>query len=140
MPTRENEISQGPIVAKSRGKKSRRDELLDELLKEYGGSAGVTGPEGLLKDMTRAVINRAMGAELVLRRVQSALAPTFHVLRPYLRCCSSHLVLLGRTSLPLGEPTLSDAVCRTGTKERRSGTRSIVFQRPGSNRSHCGTA
>ena len=34
------------------------------MLKEYGGSAGVTGPEGLLKDMTRAVINRAMDAEL----------------------------------------------------------------------------
>lgn len=51
-------------MAKSRRKKSRRDELLDELLKEYGGPSGVTGPDGLLKDMTRAVINRAMGAEL----------------------------------------------------------------------------
>jgi len=42
----------------------RRDELLDELLKEYGGPSGVTGPNGLLKDMTRAVVQRAMGAEL----------------------------------------------------------------------------
>jgi putative transposase len=64
MPTVENEVSQESIVAKSRRKKTRQDELLDELLKEYGGSAGVTGPEGLLKDLTRKVINRAMGAEL----------------------------------------------------------------------------
>src|SRR5690349_18478301 len=63
MPTVEKEVSEAPIVS-PRGKKSRRDELLDELLKEYGGSAGVTGPEGLLRDMTRAVINSAMGAEL----------------------------------------------------------------------------
>jgi putative transposase len=64
MPGTENEVSQDSIVSKSRRKKTRRDELLDELLKEYGGSAGVTGPDGLLKEMTRAVINRAMGAEL----------------------------------------------------------------------------
>ena len=63
MPTPENAVSDDPIVS-LRGTKSRRDELLDELLKEYGGSSGVTGPDGLLKDMTRAVINRAMGAEL----------------------------------------------------------------------------
>jgi putative transposase len=51
-------------MAKSRKARSRRDELLDELLKEYGGSAGVTGPDGLLKHLTRAVVNRAMDAEL----------------------------------------------------------------------------
>jgi putative transposase len=64
MSTPENSGLQDSIVAKGRKKISRRDELLDELLKEYGGSAGVTGPDGLLKDMTRAVIQRAMGAEL----------------------------------------------------------------------------
>jgi putative transposase len=64
MPGPENEVSPESIVAKSRSKRTRQDELLDELLKEYGGSAGVTGPEGLLKDLTRKVINRAMGAEL----------------------------------------------------------------------------
>lgn len=64
MSTSENEVSPESVVFKSRRKKSRRDELLDELLKEYGGSAGVTGPDGLLKDMTRAVINRAMNAEM----------------------------------------------------------------------------
>lgn len=57
-------VCEEPIVSKSRRTKDRRDELLDELVKEYGGSAGVTGPDGLLKDLTRAVINRAMGAEL----------------------------------------------------------------------------
>jgi putative transposase len=60
----ENEVSVDSIVARSRGKKSRSDELLDELIAEYGGSAGVTGPNGLLKDLTRRLVNRAMGAEL----------------------------------------------------------------------------
>jgi len=60
----ENEVSVDSIVARSRGKKSRSDELLDELIAEYGGSAGVKGPNGLLKDLTRRLVNRAMGAEL----------------------------------------------------------------------------
>lgn len=47
-----------------RKKKTRREELLDALLKEYGGPAGVTGPNGLLSHMTQAVVNRAMDAEL----------------------------------------------------------------------------
>ena len=51
-------------MSKGRRKKSRSDELLDELIAEYGGSAGVTGPDGLLKDLTRRLVNRAMGAEL----------------------------------------------------------------------------
>jgi len=60
----ENEVSVDSIAARSRGKKSRSDELLDELIAEYGGSAGVKGPNGLLKDLTRRLVNRAMGAEL----------------------------------------------------------------------------
>lgn len=58
------QVCDDATMARSAKKKSRRDALLDDLLKEYGGSAGVTGPEGLLKQLTRAVINRAMGAEL----------------------------------------------------------------------------
>lgn len=34
------------------------------MLREYGGSAGVTGPEGLLKELTRRLVNRAMEGEL----------------------------------------------------------------------------
>ena len=64
MRNAENEVSQDSIVSKGRRKKSRSDELLDELIAEYGGSAGVTGPDGLLKDLTRRLVNRAMGAEL----------------------------------------------------------------------------
>jgi putative transposase len=64
MPNTENEVSQDGIVSKGRRKKSRSDELLDELIAEYGGSAGVTGPDGLLKDLTRRLVNRAMGAEM----------------------------------------------------------------------------
>ena len=64
MPIGESEVSQDSIVSRGRRKKSRSDELLDELIAEYGGSAGVTGPDGLLKDLTRRLVNRAMGAEL----------------------------------------------------------------------------
>ena len=63
MPKRA-EPEQDPIEFVHRRGKSRRDQLLDELLKEYGGSAGVSGPEELLKDLTRVVVNRAMDAEL----------------------------------------------------------------------------
>ena len=63
MPKRA-EPEQDPIEFVHRRGKSRRDQLLDELLKEYGGSAGVSGPEELLKDLTRVVVIRAMDAEL----------------------------------------------------------------------------
>ena len=63
MPTAREECENAGVGKTTRGK-TRRDELLDELLREYGGPAGVTGPDGLLKELTRAVVNRAIGAEL----------------------------------------------------------------------------
>ena len=39
-------------------------EVLDELLKEYRGPKDITGPDGLLKQLTKALIERAMEAEL----------------------------------------------------------------------------
>jgi transposase-like protein len=39
-------------------------EILDELLKDYKGSDDITGPDGILKQLTKAVIKRAMQAEL----------------------------------------------------------------------------
>jgi putative transposase len=39
-------------------------EVLDELLKEYRGPDDLTGEEGLLKQLTKALVERAMGAEL----------------------------------------------------------------------------
>ncbi len=39
-------------------------ELLDELLKDYKGPEDITGPEGLLKQLTKALIERAMDAEM----------------------------------------------------------------------------
>jgi len=39
-------------------------EVLDELLKEYRGPEDITGPDGLLKQLTKALIERAMEAEL----------------------------------------------------------------------------
>jgi hypothetical protein len=42
-------------------------EVLDELLKEYRGPEDITGPEGLLKQLTKALIERAM--EAVIRHL-----------------------------------------------------------------------
>src|SRR4030065_631332 len=39
-------------------------EMLDELLKDYRGPEDLTGEEGLLKQLTKALVERAMGAEL----------------------------------------------------------------------------
>jgi putative transposase len=39
-------------------------EVLDELLKKYHGPDDLTGEEGLLKQLTKALVERAMGAEL----------------------------------------------------------------------------
>lgn len=39
-------------------------EVLDELLKGYKGPEDITGPEGLLKQLTKTVIERAMQGEL----------------------------------------------------------------------------
>jgi transposase-like protein len=39
-------------------------EVLDELLKEYKGPEDIIGPEGLLKQLTKALIERAMDAEI----------------------------------------------------------------------------
>lgn len=39
-------------------------EVLDELLKEYRGPEDIAGPDGLLKQLTKALIERAMEAEL----------------------------------------------------------------------------
>jgi putative transposase len=44
-------------------KKIRR-ELLDELLAGYSKPEDLTGPEGLLKRLTGALVERALGAEL----------------------------------------------------------------------------
>ena len=40
------------------------DELLDKLLKDFGGPENLTGEGGLLKELTAALVNRAMAAEM----------------------------------------------------------------------------
>lgn len=54
------------IIEKSEGSKKQpfRDELLDELLSDYSEPEDLVGADGLLKQLTGALINRAMGAEL----------------------------------------------------------------------------
>ena len=39
-------------------------ELLDQLLAVGGGSQGLTGPDGLLKQLTGALVSRALDGEL----------------------------------------------------------------------------
>ena len=39
-------------------------EVLDELLKDYKGPDDITGPDGLLKQLTKALVERAMEAEM----------------------------------------------------------------------------
>lgn len=39
-------------------------EVLDELMKNYKGPDDITGPEGLLKELTKALVERAMQAEM----------------------------------------------------------------------------
>lgn len=39
-------------------------ELIDQLLAAAGGGAGLTGPDGLLKKLTAALVNRALEAEM----------------------------------------------------------------------------
>ena len=41
-----------------------RKEVLDELLKDYKGPEDLTGEEGVLKQLTKALVERAMGAQL----------------------------------------------------------------------------
>src|SRR5256885_13462559 len=45
-------------------KRRIRKELLDELLADYKGPEDLTGPNGLLKQLTGALVERALGAEL----------------------------------------------------------------------------
>ena len=45
-------------------KRRIRKELLDELLADYKGPADMTGPDGLLKQLTGALVERALAAEL----------------------------------------------------------------------------
>ncbi len=41
-----------------------RKEVLDELIKEYTNSEDLLGENGLLKQLTKALLERAMNAEL----------------------------------------------------------------------------
>jgi hypothetical protein len=40
------------------------DELIDQLLAGYEGPEQITGPDGLLKQLTKRLVERAMSAEL----------------------------------------------------------------------------
>lgn len=41
-------------------------EVLDELLKDYKGPEDITGTDGLLKQLTKALVDRAMDAEMTM--------------------------------------------------------------------------
>jgi putative transposase len=52
-------------------KKPIRKELLDELLGEYSNPEDLTGPEGLLKRLTGALVERALQAEMTVSDARS---------------------------------------------------------------------
>lgn len=69
MPAETKHVTDTPDVARSRrGRKVEEGPfsgaLLDELMASYKGPDDLVGPEGLLKQLTKALVERAMGAEL----------------------------------------------------------------------------
>jgi len=44
--------------------KKKLDAAMDELLRDYRGPEDITGPDGLLKQLTKALLERTIGAEL----------------------------------------------------------------------------
>lgn len=68
MPNNEqSDNATNEAVAKRRDRSAKAifaPELLDQLLKNYSKPEDLTGPEGLLKRLTGALVERAMGAEL----------------------------------------------------------------------------
>ena len=64
--TEKNGTDQGKqSVVGCRGPQRRiRRELIDELLGEYSGPEDLLGPTGLIKELTGALVSRAMDAEL----------------------------------------------------------------------------
>jgi putative transposase len=44
--------------------KKKLDAAMDELLRDYRGPEDITGPDGLLKELTKALLERTIGAEL----------------------------------------------------------------------------
>jgi transposase-like protein len=56
-------------------KRKIRKELLDELLAGYEEPEDLTGPEGLLKQLTGALVERALGTELTEHLGYEAGAP-----------------------------------------------------------------
>lgn len=51
-------------MPRRRIEKTRADELLDELLEDYQGPEAILGQEGLLKQLTKRLVERALQAEL----------------------------------------------------------------------------
>ena len=64
MTPRPDQAQRDALMARRKKKpKSRRQELLEELIAEAGPEA-LKDPEGLLKELTRSLVNTAMDAEL----------------------------------------------------------------------------
>lgn len=59
-----DESVSGDVPAAAKQPPALRPELLEELLAAAGGPAGLTGKDGLLKQLTAALLNRALDAEM----------------------------------------------------------------------------
>jgi transposase-like protein len=51
-------------MPRRRTEKTRADELLDELLEDYQGPEAILGKDGLLKQLSKRLVERALQAEL----------------------------------------------------------------------------
>ncbi len=51
-------------MPRRRIEKTRADELLDELLEDYQGPEAILGKDGLLKQLSKRLVERALQAEL----------------------------------------------------------------------------
>ncbi len=71
-------------MPRRRIEKTRADELLDELLEDYQGPEAILGQEGLLKQLTKRLVERALSAELShhLEHEQLQVKPDLAVTEP----------------------------------------------------------
>lgn len=56
--------SEGDASSNAQGKVQFPLDVLDKLIKQAGGPSAVAGPDGLLKQLTAAILNRALEAEM----------------------------------------------------------------------------
>ena len=78
-----------------------KKELIDELLKDYQRPEDVIGENGLLKQLTKALLERAMSAELTSHLAYEKSDPAGYNSAgyPFYRCTATSLMYLAATRI-----------------------------------------